>query len=103
MVERLLHRRLLDALGAPLAEGAARAGQDDTVDGLGTVVGRVGSGDFKILYDGHIDCVGVGDAASWDFDPFAGKHLAFQFEVLEVRDSMEAERAAGFAFDGMFC
>jgi len=35
--------------------------------------------------------------------PFAGKHLAFQFEVLEVRDSMEAERAAGFAFDGMFC
>ena len=35
--------------------------------------------------------------------PFAGKHLAFQFDVLEVRDSMEAERAAGFAFDGMFC
>jgi FKBP-type peptidyl-prolyl cis-trans isomerase SlyD len=35
--------------------------------------------------------------------PFAGKHLAFQFEVLEVRDSMDAERAAGFAFDGMFC
>jgi putative selenium metabolism hydrolase len=42
-------------------------------DGLGTVVGRVGSGDFKILFDGHIDCVGVGDIANWDFDPFAGK------------------------------
>ncbi len=34
--------------------------------------------------------------------PFAGKHLAFQFEVLKVRDSMAAERAAGFAFEGMF-
>ena len=42
-------------------------------DGLGTVVARLGSGPFKILMDGHIDCVGVGDLASWDFDPFAGK------------------------------
>jgi putative selenium metabolism hydrolase len=43
-------------------------------DGLGTVVARIGSGDFKILYDGHIDCVGVGDLGSWEFDPFVGKH-----------------------------
>jgi putative selenium metabolism hydrolase len=42
-------------------------------DGLGSVVGRVGSGDFKILYDGHIDCVGVGDLEAWEFDPFEGK------------------------------
>jgi len=42
-------------------------------DGLGSVVARIGSGDFKILYDGHIDCVGVGDLDNWDFDPFAGK------------------------------
>jgi len=35
--------------------------------------------------------------------PFAGKYLAFDFEVLDIRDSTEAERAAGFAFDGMFC
>jgi putative selenium metabolism hydrolase len=43
------------------------------LDGLGTVVGRIGSGDFKILFDGHIDCVGVGDLGSWEFDPFKGK------------------------------
>jgi putative selenium metabolism hydrolase len=43
-------------------------------DRLGTVVGRVGSGPFKILMDGHIDCVGVGDPAAWTFDPFQGKH-----------------------------
>ncbi len=35
--------------------------------------------------------------------PFAGKHLVFDFEVLEIRASTEAERSAGFAFDGMFC
>jgi FKBP-type peptidyl-prolyl cis-trans isomerase SlyD len=35
--------------------------------------------------------------------PFAGKHLSFQFEVLQVRDSMAAERAAGFAFEGFCC
>ena len=42
-------------------------------DGLGSVVARIGSGDFKILYDGHIDCVGVGNLGAWDFDPFAGQ------------------------------
>ncbi len=42
-------------------------------DELGNVVARVGDGPLKILMDGHIDCVGVGDPATWDFDPFAGK------------------------------
>jgi FKBP-type peptidyl-prolyl cis-trans isomerase SlyD len=35
--------------------------------------------------------------------PFAGKHLRFTFEVLEIRRCSDAERSAGFAFDGMFC
>ena len=35
--------------------------------------------------------------------PFAGKQLGFQYEVLAIRDSTDDERAAGFAFDGMFC
>jgi FKBP-type peptidyl-prolyl cis-trans isomerase SlyD len=34
--------------------------------------------------------------------PFAGKQLHFQFEVLEIRDSTDAERSAGFAFDALF-
>ncbi len=42
-------------------------------DRLGTVVGRIGNGPFKILMDGHIDCVGVGDRDSWNHDPFIGK------------------------------
>lgn len=42
-------------------------------DRLGNVVARLGQGPLKILMDGHIDCVGVGDPAAWEFDPFQGK------------------------------
>ena len=35
--------------------------------------------------------------------PFAGKQLNFDFEILDIRESIDAERSAGFAFDGMFC
>jgi len=42
-------------------------------DELGTVVARVGSGPFTILFDGHVDCVGVGDPAAWPHDPFRGR------------------------------
>ncbi len=42
-------------------------------DGLGTVVGRIGYGPYKLLVDGHVDCVGVGDREAWSFDPFEGK------------------------------
>jgi len=46
----------------------------------------------------------VGDRITLDGNhPFAGKHLIFNFEVLDIRASTDAERSAGFAFDGMFC
>jgi putative selenium metabolism hydrolase len=49
-------------------------GLDDVhFDRLGNVMARIGSGPLKILMDGHVDCVGTGDLASWDFDPFEGK------------------------------
>lgn len=52
----------------------ARLGFDEVfIDGLGTVVARVGNGPLKILMDGHIDCVGVGDPTAWAYDPFEGK------------------------------
>lgn len=43
-------------------------------DGLGSVVARIGSGPTKIMMDGHIDCVGVGDPEAWSYDPFKGKY-----------------------------
>ncbi|MDH3298489.1 MAG: YgeY family selenium metabolism-linked hydrolase, partial [Gemmatimonadota bacterium] len=49
-------------------------GFDDVfIDRLGNVVARIGSGPLKILIDGHIDCVGVGDPDAWEHDPFEGK------------------------------
>jgi putative selenium metabolism hydrolase len=39
----------------------------------GCVLGRIGHGPITILYDSHIDTVGVGDPKAWPFDPFAGK------------------------------
>jgi putative selenium metabolism hydrolase len=51
-----------------------RLGFDDVFfDRLGNVVARIGQGPLKILMDGHIDCVGVGDPAAWAHDPFQGK------------------------------
>ncbi len=42
-------------------------------DGLGSVVGRVGSGPRALVFDGHIDTVDVGTRDLWDFDPFDAK------------------------------
>jgi putative selenium metabolism hydrolase len=40
-------------------------------DSFGSVVGRFGSGKKVILYDSHVDTVGVGDPSSWAVDPYA--------------------------------
>lgn len=42
------------------------------IDGLGSVVGRIGKGDKKIAFDAHIDTVDVGNKSLWTFDPFNG-------------------------------
>lgn len=48
-------------------------GYDDiTIDSMGNVVGRIGNGDKKIMFDAHVDTVGVKDAENWDIPPFRG-------------------------------
>lgn len=42
-------------------------------DKMGNIVGKIGDGDKTILYDSHIDTVGIGDPDEWDWDPFEGK------------------------------
>jgi putative selenium metabolism hydrolase len=42
-------------------------------DKMGNIMGRIGSGKRVIVYDSHIDTVGVGDPAGWGWDPFKGK------------------------------
>lgn len=55
------------------AEMRAHGLEDVHFDPVGNVLGRVGHGPVTILYDAHLDTVGVGDRAAWEFDPFAGK------------------------------
>lgn len=42
-------------------------------DAMGNVLGRVGSGLRTLLYDSHLDTVGVSDRAAWQWDPYEGK------------------------------
>jgi putative selenium metabolism hydrolase len=43
------------------------------IDGLGSVIGRIGSGIRIIAFDAHIDTVYPGEMSLWDFDPFTPK------------------------------
>ena len=50
------------------------AGFDEVrIDGLGSVIGRVGNGPKKLAFDAHIDTVEVGNLKNWNFDPFCGE------------------------------
>ena len=42
-------------------------------DKMGNTIGRIGNGERVLVYDSHIDTVGVGDPAEWEWDPFKGK------------------------------
>lgn len=57
-----------------LREMMAEAGFDEIkIDGLGNIIGRLGSGKKIIAIDGHIDTVDVGNIQNWTFDPFGGE------------------------------
>lgn len=57
-----------------IVELCKEAGFDEVrIDGLGSVVGRVGNGPKQIAFDAHIDTVEVGNLDNWDFDPFSGE------------------------------
>jgi putative selenium metabolism hydrolase len=44
-------------------------------DKMGCIVGRIGDEDAEkvLLYDSHLDTVGIGDPDEWDWNPFTGK------------------------------
>jgi len=42
------------------------------IDETGNIIGRVGSGPIKLLYDAHIDTVWAEDKENWSVDPFSG-------------------------------
>jgi putative selenium metabolism hydrolase len=40
---------------------------------MGNTLGRIGTGPRVIVFDSHIDTVGIGDPSAWGWDPFVGK------------------------------
>ncbi|MGH2571892.1 MAG: YgeY family selenium metabolism-linked hydrolase [Actinomycetota bacterium] len=60
--------RVVERIGSEMTE----LGYDQvTVDGFGSVMGRIGDGPVHIVFDSHIDTVDVGDLSSWRSDPFS--------------------------------
>jgi putative selenium metabolism hydrolase len=61
-------------VGKRVSEEMQKVGFSDIwFDKMGNVVGKIGNGSLTLLYDSHIDTVGVGDPAEWEWDPFKGK------------------------------
>ncbi|MDZ7635151.1 MAG: hypothetical protein U5L72_12295 [Bacteroidales bacterium] len=51
------------------------AGFDEVfIDGLGNVIGRIGSGKKILAIDGHMDTVDLGAAQNWSFDPLGERY-----------------------------
>ena len=57
-----------------ILENMQRLGFEEArADGLGSALGRIGSGPLTILYDAHIDTVRVTDPQEWEFPPLEGR------------------------------
>ena len=64
----------LKDVGERIAAEMNKLGFDEVrFDKMGNIMGRIGSGKRVIVYDSHIDTVGVGDPTEWEWDPFIGK------------------------------
>jgi putative selenium metabolism hydrolase len=62
------------AVAARVVEEMTALGYDEAgTDKMGNAVGRIGNGSLKLVFDAHMDTVGVGDPGAWPHDPYAGK------------------------------
>ncbi|NTV36735.1 MAG: YgeY family selenium metabolism-linked hydrolase [Anaerolineaceae bacterium] len=61
-------------VGERIAAEMRKVGFDEVrFDKMGNIMGRIGSGKKVMVYDSHIDTVGIGDLSAWKWDPFIGK------------------------------
>lgn len=65
---------LIGPVGERIAEEMRKLEFDEVrFDKMGNIMGRIGDGPRTIVFDSHIDTVGVGDPEEWQWDPFVGK------------------------------
>ena len=61
-------------VGERIAEEMKKLGFDEVrFDIMGNIMGKIGAGSRVIVFDSHIDTVGIGDPEEWTHDPFIGK------------------------------
>jgi len=64
----------LAAVGTRIADEMKKFKFDEVrFDKMGNILGRIGSGKKVMVFDSHIDTVGIGDPTAWQWDPFKGK------------------------------
>lgn len=65
---------LIGPVGERIQAEMRKLGFDEArFDKMGNTLGRIGNGPKVLVYDSHIDTVGVGDQNDWEWDPFLGK------------------------------
>lgn len=65
---------LIGPVGERIQAEMRKLGYDEArFDKMGNTIGRIGDGPRVLVYDSHIDTVGVGDISDWEWDPFVGK------------------------------
>ena len=68
------YESVIGPVGERIAEEMRKLGFDEVrFDKMGNIMGRIGDGPRTIVFDSHIDTVGVGDPEEWQWDPFEGK------------------------------
>ncbi|MCW5849871.1 MAG: YgeY family selenium metabolism-linked hydrolase [Anaerolineae bacterium] len=65
---------LIGPVGERIGAEMRKLGFDEVrFDKMGNILGRIGDGPRVLVYDSHIDTVGIGDPQAWGWDPFVGK------------------------------
>lgn len=89
-----------EAVCKRIAEEMKAVGFDEVkFDAVGNVIGRIGNGPIKIMFDNHIDTVDVGDPDAWEgrdpFDPILKDGKIWGRGVVDEKPGMACTVYAG--------
>jgi acetylornithine deacetylase/succinyl-diaminopimelate desuccinylase-like protein len=71
--------------------------EEVSIDSMGNVLGRIGTGEKSILFDSHMDTVEVNDEAKWSVPPFSGEILTGRLYGRGAVDMKSAVAASVYA------
>lgn len=81
-----------------IKEKMAALGFDEIrIDAMGNLLGRIGDGATKILFDSHVDTVDVKDAEEWTIPPFSGEIVGGRLHGRGAVDMKSAAAASIYA------